>query len=380
MSQSIPAVNLRLERIMASFVEQAIARQKNPVHGALSVVPLPEEVVELLNNCHRYNFPPLFLRLLEHFSTLLERSIPLHQFDNLLGAALAMDAIAPAQQVATAHTRARLLTQLGEHERARALLDAVRQRVRTRPGWEAEWWIRAGVLAVSQGRYDEGQRAYEAGLAIAQVNEDWANLSILYNNLGNLDFARDEYERATERYRAALAAAPPSEPIHGARAAGGMGMALDELGRFEEAGHFYEQARAYAQAAHDEYSLLSVDLNLSLHYILLEEYEKAKQQAGDVLLRARRLGDRSRVGFALHNMGWACLGNGEYEAAATHLCAAMELRLLLDEPLYIRFTLEYLDKLITALDADTLDHPRRDTLLQQCQQAAAAARGALAEG
>ncbi|MDQ4077690.1 MAG: tetratricopeptide repeat protein, partial [Chloroflexota bacterium] len=360
-----------LRRTVRRYVDRLIGAGADSATLPVSVAPQAGLVPHLLARCQALGCAESYLQLLHHFAPFLERHIPLGQLDQYVATALTYDGLSAEQRVAFASLRLRLLTQLGEHERAQAVLDETWADAQVDPHLLAELYIRQGVLSVSFGDYVAGEQAYEQGLALAQAHGDLARMSIIFNNRGNMAYALDRYTEAVDYYRQALEVAELlPDPIHRARAEGGLAMTLDELGRYQEAEQHYHAARQAAEAATDHYSLLSIELNMSHHAFLIEHYEEAKKRAGNALTLARRLGDWTRAGFALHNLGQACLGAGEYENASVHLRRALEQRLLLEKPLYIQTTVDVIKQLLDTVHADpTLDPSMRERIRQQCRQA-----------
>lgn len=373
------AARPRLRRTLRHYVDHLVGASTGTAMPPISPASQGEVVLSLLAKCLALGDTESHVRLLQHFATLLARSAPLQQLDQHLATALSRGDLSPTERVELASLRMRLLIQLGDRKNAAALLAATWPTVAEDPHLQAELFIRQGLLAVTFGDYAAGQQAYERGLALALEHGDAARASIIYNYLGNMLYALDRYEEALVHYEQALEVAQGLEdPLHCARAEGGLAMTLDELGRYEEAEEHFKAARSCAEQAGDLFSVLSVDLNLSYHAILQGRYGEAKIPASRALTLARRLGDLHREATAWHNLGRACLGAGEYEDAWVHLAQALEKRLWLGKPLFTQTTLDVISRLVQAVEADrTLAPEIRQRLLQECREALEAARTAL---
>ncbi|HBY92639.1 MAG TPA: hypothetical protein DEP84_01540 [Chloroflexi bacterium] len=377
-----PSARRRLRQTLRAYTNHLIATPRNARAAPVSPAAEVEVVLNLLHKCQALDEGASFVRLLQHFGVLLGRSGPLDQLDQHLAAALARDDLSPDQRVQLASLSIRLLIDLGNRERAQAVLAATWPVAEGFPHLQVELYFRQGLLAATFGDYTAGREAYEAGLTLALANRDSERSSILYHNLGNMLYALDEYAEALAYYARALEVGQElPDPIHRARAENGLAMTLDELGRYREAAQHYDTARRWAEQAGDLFILVSVDLNLSYHAILQGRYVEVKRPASRALALARRLGDLHRQATASHNLGRACLGLGEYEDAWAHLSQALEKRLLLRKPLFIQTTAAVIAELAHVLRTDTTLAPTtRERLRQACQEALETAQSALSPG
>jgi tetratricopeptide (TPR) repeat protein len=367
-----------LRAILGRYVDHLLRRDIPGQQGSLSPAAHSDTLVSLLNRCHSVGDGENYTRLLARFAPSLERTIPLYQLDDHLAIALSFDMLTPEQFITFASTRLRILTQQGERETAMALLDSSWPVADGFPGLLAELCIRQGVLAVSFGDYEGGREVYERGLVLARSHGDTARQSILLNNLGNLLYSIDQYEDARDAFQKALEVAEHvDDPVHRARAAGGLALTLDELGRSGEAELYYQKAKEAAHEAGDLFSVLSIELNLCYHSLLQEAFEVATMRAASALKLARQLGDRDREAHALHNLGHACLGTGDYEAAWVHLSRALEWRIFIGKRLYVETTLDMIARLARHVEEATgIDADLRAILLRNCQGVLEAARHA----
>lgn len=372
-------VRQRLLRMTRRYTEHLIAASTDSAAASISPASQLDVVLGLLHKCQALDDSESYLRLLQHFGVLLERSARLDQLDQHLASALAEADLTPAQRVQVASMRVRLLTQLGQREAAQAVLAATWPVVAEFPHLQTELLIREGVLAVTFGDYPAGRQAYERGLALALQQHDAARATIIYNYLGNMLYALDHYEEALSLYQKALEVAHElPDRVHCARAEGGLAMTLDELGRYEEAEEHYRAAQDAAEEAGDLFSILSVELNFSYHASLQGRYAEARNRASRALSLAQQLGDLHRQATAQHRLGRICLETGEYEDALAHLAQALQRRLWLGKPLFIQTTSDVIQQLVQSVESDrTLPPETRQRLLRECQEILEAARAPL---
>ncbi|MCR5864148.1 CHAT domain-containing protein [Aquincola sp. J276] len=99
------------------------------------------------------------------------------------------------------------------------------------------------------GRFDDAQAlALQAEAALHAGGDELAAAKVRLNQ-GSLAFSRDDHAGAVAHYRAAAVRfARAGDPEHSVMADIGLADAMSYLGRFDEAGHFYNRARLRAQA------------------------------------------------------------------------------------------------------------------------------------
>lgn len=329
--------------------------------------PPPAVIIELLDKALALEAEDTYVQLLEHFGARLQRETNLDQIDALLAAVLDNSQLSDGQRVTFADLRARVLVQLGERDLARKVLDAARPAAVT-PASQATLLNRQGYLHAEYEEFAAAEAAYHGAIALARAGKDEARLSLLYNNLGELLYRIEQEERAHGYFQQAMQAADRagSMPLL-AMAEAGLAMNLDEMGRYEEANVYHERARTHYRTCADSFGEMRVDLNQAYQAYRRGEYAAMQSLAERALVQARDLHDLQRMAFAHHRLGQASLGLRRYELAVEHFAQALDGRILLGKPTFVRATAQNLRELagIIRLDAG-LDERRRKSLLGRC--------------
>ena len=213
---------------------------------------------------------------------------------------------------------ARLATELRDQPRARAelllTLGTIYRRLALYP--EAERLLDE-ALAVTRGEH--GERSPEAGRVLVA--------------LGDLDYWRDDYQRALDLQLAALAifsAAGVDSRAEAASAQFNVGATLRQLGRYQEALAAELRALELESALHGEASLEYADVAAGLALTLqnLDRSTEAIPHAALALVTRRRLlpADHPRVADALEALGLARMAAGESVSAIAALEESLAIR------------------------------------------------------
>jgi tetratricopeptide (TPR) repeat protein len=307
-------------------------------------------------------------RLLEHFGGVLRQSSHGAVLDRFFRVALERTDLPHSQHVRLASLHALLLIGRGELDNAEVVLNGAWHAADT-PPLKAELYNRLGVLQEVRGNFQASQDAYERALVLAQAHNQMELTTRIYNNLGNLAYVQNRYEEALVYYQKAIAVANALGDVGNcATAEGGLAMTLSELKRYDQSLHYHQVARRHFEEVGHEEGIGRTDVNMSLLYIQQGNYGEAKVFASRALVQARRLGDVEREATAFHNLGYACLGEFDYESAYSHLAHALEKRCWMGMPVYIKETREVIEQMVQALETDCqLEADLRQQLLANCK-------------
>ena len=329
-----------------------------------------ETLLTLLNRCQRLGDIDNYVKLLKNFGDSLQKNSHLGLLDQHLEAALSKPDLNNEQRVKLASLRVRILVQRGDQVLAQQVLKDAWPAADTRP-LQADLYNREGVLLEVRGEYDASHQRYKRALQLAESQNDFSLITIIYNNLGNWAYAQNRDEEALGYYTKALEIAKQlNNPGYCAMAEGGLAMTLDDLGQYEKASRYHTAARAHYEQAGNLRGLVRTDLNLSYRALKRGKYREAKELANRALKLAQQLGDLHREARAWHNMGRAHHFLGAYESAVDCLLKAREKRHWLGQPLYEQGTLKQIKLLVEGLEKDkAIDPSLRAHLLQRCHKA-----------
>jgi DNA-binding SARP family transcriptional activator/tetratricopeptide (TPR) repeat protein len=191
---------------------------------------------------------------------------------------------------------------------------------------EAASLIALGVVALQQGRHQQGTGHLEQALALSQQAGDNASQARALSNLSMACYLEGRYGQGSEWSQQALAL----YRAEGDQA--GETVELEHLGLFELRQGRYREASEHLQcslalARANGNRVMETDVLVTLGEVSLRQ--GAYQRAAGLLRRALALaqtnGNRSPEVSALARLGEACLRLGRHEQAASHLRQALAL-------------------------------------------------------
>lgn len=360
--------------ILRRFVDRLLDEAPTP---AISSERLTETVLALVEKAQSLGDIDSAARLLEHFGPRIARESHLERLDACYAAVLAYEGLPGDRQVNLSGRRVQILTNLGRRAEAETVLAAAWPYANT-PLLRAHLFNRQGYLLASYEDYSSARQAYEAALKEAQSAGHRTMMGIIYNNLGEMAFSNENYDEALSNFAKALDAAISSpEPFVHGMIEGGMAMTLDALARFDQANEHHEAARRGYQEAGDSFGLTRVDLNQAYNAVLRGDLDQAIKLASRALSRARNSGNSDHIAMAHQHLGEAYLQGGEFELAWESFAQALNLRVIMEKPLYIETTLGMIQRLLDAI-SDSPESPERNSLLIRCRQGLEAGQDALA--
>ncbi len=207
--------------------------------------------------------------------------------------------------------------------------------LRDQPRARAELLLTLGTIYRRLALYPEAERLLDEALAVTrgEHGERSVETARVLGALGDLHYWRDDYARALELQRRALAifdAGGERLRDEAASARFNVGSSLRQLGRFEESLVEERQALALARELHGEASLEVADVGVGLALTLhnLNRDEEAIPFAEAALATRRRLlpADHPRIADALEALGLAQMGIAETERAVAALEESLAIR------------------------------------------------------
>lgn len=365
----------RAQGILRHFTEQLIADAQI---AAISSERLTETVLALVEKSQALGDIDTAARLLEHFGPQLGRESHLERLDACYGTVLACERLPGVRRVNLAERRVQILTSLGRRIEAEAVLAAAWSHAET-PHLRARLYNRLGYLLAGYSEYAAARQAYQAALAEAQSAGDQRQLSVIYNNLGEMAFTGESYDEALSFFTQASDVARTSQEsfLHGL-IEGGMAMTLDALARYDEANDHHNAARRGYQEAGDTFGLTRINLNQAYNSGMRGDFVSSRELASQALSQARSFGNSDQLAMAHQHLGEAYLAAGDYELAWESLAQALDLRLVIGKPVYIEATVLMLQRLVKAL-LNVSAPTAHAGLLLRCQHGLEVARSALAQ-
>lgn len=366
------ALRRRLEIMLDRYAQRLIdAAERNEQGGDRQAL---EIALSLLDKCEALGVEEVFIRLMERFGPQLQREYHLRRIDALFAAVLALETLTDIQRVAFADLRSRILVRLGEREVAQRILDAAWAAAET-PQLKAKLFDRQGYLFLEYAEFEEARQAFSTALHYAESCHDLARISLIHNNIGELLYRLEDEEAALHHFEQAMDAADRAGiPFLRASAEGGVGMTLDAMGRCDEAIAHHERARHFYRASADRFGEIRVNSNLAYNAFLRQDYAFMATLAAEVLAKSQALGNIEYIAFAQHRLGQANLGQKCYEQALEHFTEALDLRILIGKPAFVRATARNILLVVQALDMDErIDRSLKTALQNRCRDMVKAA-------
>ena len=149
------------------------------------------------------------------------------------------------------------------------------------------------VMAIShwqRGQLEEAERLYREAGQMARKAQDQALVAMVEQNLGVVASMHGDYEMALQHYNASLLiyrALGLEYEI--ARALNNVGMACTWLARYADAGAAYEEAHASAERRGDTWTRMMVEVNRTSLLITMRDFSSARRTCDRILLEANAL-------------------------------------------------------------------------------------------
>ncbi len=158
----------------------------------------------------------------------------------------------------------------------------------------------------------EALEYYKRALKIQEKEDDKANLSFTYNNIGNVHYYLKEYERALEYFTKSQIIKEKLGNRKGLSATyNNIGNVYFDLSENEKALDFYKKSLAIRREFGDKKGELTSDVNIGNVYIKLKKYKDAIQFHNEALSLAKSIGDKEGMKESSNGLSvsWDLLGD-----------------------------------------------------------------------
>jgi predicted ATPase/Tfp pilus assembly protein PilF len=184
--------------------------------------------------------------------------------------------------------------------------------------------VGAGVLARSQGDYDEADRLFEEAAALARAHRDDQHLALARQNSGIVAENRGRYDDAASLFQESLALSRAAGSQRGVgHALNGLGHVALDRGDLASATGFFEQALAAFRNLEDQWSIALVCTNLGWVAQTSGDTAQARTWYSRSLAVHRSLGHQRGIANTLCNIGRVAATDGEASAARAFLEEAL---------------------------------------------------------
>lgn len=173
-----------------------------------------------------------------------------------------------------------------------------------------------GIIAHSQGDYEQATNLYKQSLAIRQDSGNQSGIAASLNNLGGVAWNQGDYERATNLYQQSLAIRQQLGDQSGITdSLYNLGVIARTQGDYERAIDLYQQSLAIKQQLGDQYVIALILNALGIIARAQEDYERATDLYRQSLAIKQQLGDQFGIAATLHNLGGIAYSQEDYERA-----------------------------------------------------------------
>lgn len=184
-----------------------------------------------------------------------------------------------------------------------------------------------GTAAYEAGEYAAALDAWQTGLAEAQRSGNPQHVSVFLYPLGLACEQLHRYDEALEYYRQALQLRRQLGDAPGqVKVLNQLGIVSDKLARCEEALEFYRQALALSTQTGDAEAEGRTLTNIGIAYFHFGEYASALDAFQQALTLYRQAGSRSLEANALNNIGDIYERQGRYQEALNAYRQALALQ------------------------------------------------------
>lgn len=188
---------------------------------------------------------------------------------------------------------------------------------------EAHANLLLGEFERDRGHCDEAIQHFMQALEAAYASEDNVGMEISFGNLGRLYLERGWAEQASEWFRHALEAR--EDTPNRSSWLGSLGLAMAELGLFEEAVNYYSIAFDEAQERGDYMTQAICRGSQGNAFFELKRFPDAIMAYQDALQLSEACGDGRRVGIWEGNIGTTWLKLDDLDKAVACCAKAVEL-------------------------------------------------------
>ena len=184
-----------------------------------------------------------------------------------------------------------------------------------------------GTAAYEAGDYAAAAEAWQAGLEEAQRSGNTQHISVFLHSLGMAYDQLNRYEDALNSYRQALELRSQLNDVGGqVNTLNNLGVVSDKLGRYQQALEFYRQAVPLIRQLGDIEAEGRTLTNAGIAYFHSGEYAHALKALQQALTRYRQLGSRGMEANILNNLGDIYERQGGYQEALDAYRQALSLQ------------------------------------------------------
>ena len=204
-----------------------------------------------------------------------------------------------------------------------------------------------GIIAHSQGDYEQATNLYKQSLDIRQELGSQSGIAASLNNLGGVAWNLGDYEQATDLYQQSLSIRQQLGDQSGITdSLYNLGVLARIQGDYERAIDLYQQSLAIKQQLGDQYAIGLILNALGIIALHQGDYERAIDLYQQSLAIKQQLGDQSGIAATLHNLGGIAYSQKNYERATDLYQQSLAIKQQLGDQSGIAATLNTLGRIV----------------------------------
>ncbi len=181
-----------------------------------------------------------------------------------------------------------------------------------------------GVVALGRGDSDLAVVHLEQSLALARESGDRVLVATALNDLGNVAYGRNELDQAEALYQESLALRRQTGSISEiARSLNNLGSVAFNRGDFDRASQFYRESLALYRDARDKWGAAGALVNLGTANYRQGDIPRATALLEESLSLFREVGDGRSAALAALNLADALRDSGDLKQATAHYQEAL---------------------------------------------------------
>jgi predicted ATPase/class 3 adenylate cyclase len=199
----------------------------------------------------------------------------------------------------------------------------------------------AGLLAISQGNYQQSQKFYEESLFLCREIGDKSGIADSLNGLGIVLHYQGDYEQALKFYEESLFLWRETGDKRGiASSLGNLGALAYNQRYHQQALKFYEESLFLWREIGDKSGIATSLNNLGVGAYNQGDYQQAQKYHDESLFLRREIGDKSGISSSLINLGSVVYDQGDYQQAQKCYEESLTLAVETGDKLSIAYCIE----------------------------------------
>ncbi|MEO1437970.1 MAG: tetratricopeptide repeat protein, partial [Bacteroidota bacterium] len=147
----------------------------------------------------------------------------------------------------------------------------------SKDGLKARCYHNLGLIYSQTGKFDLAMDAFDKGIALYRITNVPIGVSMIHNMKGSMLIRQDRYDEAISQYLKALEIIDSmGDESRRYKLIGNIGGTFEQVGAFEKALDYYEQAKAGATALNDRFTIAYIERTKGGLFTKMNRFEDAR--------------------------------------------------------------------------------------------------------